>query len=412
MPEEHDGKTEPLNDDTRLAHELGDVLIPPPERHLENFAPKINRSLSRDPDRATPPVGEPDLTHVPFTEEDAAALRDLIDSESDPTTGTGVVQSADATKPDAVDTIKEGFLQAVEDGTVTTLASATNDDAAAKPTRPSIGAALQLPVPAAGTDPAPLTPPAESVLDFIDADPTTPASPVPSAESALDFIDADPAPAPPASEPPATSIFGAIDRELAEDAVATPTPPDHSALDFIDADLATPAQPTPPEHSALDFIDADPAPGQSDPEQPATSIFGAIDRELVAEAASAPAAAPSGPGRGPIWLWPVVAAAVIALAAFLLLRGDGEAPDATAAGGGAISATAAATSPAAGSIPAGNPTSAPTISATAATTMAPAQIPDLVVCPDGSTFSGYEQPDGSYTDAETGEPHVCPPPPS
>jgi hypothetical protein len=38
-------------------------------------------------------------------------------------------------------------------------------------------------------------------------------------------------------------------------------------------------------------------------------------------------------------------------------------------------------------------------------------IPTLIVCPDGSTFSGFEQPDGSYLDAQSGEVRVCPPPP-
>jgi hypothetical protein len=44
--------------------------------------------------------------------------------------------------------------------------------------------------------------------------------------------------------------------------------------------------------------------------------------------------------------------------------------------------------------------------------MTAVDIPTLIICPDGSTFSAFAQPDGTYRDAETNEPRACPPPPN
>ena len=108
----------------------------------------------------------------------------------------------------------------------------------------------------------------------------------------------------------------------------------------------------------------------------------------------------------PIWIWPAVAAAVIAVGAFLALGGGDDEPDAAAAGGGT------GLSPVATTVPLAEASAAPTAVPTAASAAPIAKIPTLVICPGGSSFSGYEQPDGSYLDAETGETHVCPPPPN
>jgi hypothetical protein len=86
----------------------------------------------------------------------------------------------------------------------------------------------------------------------------------------------------------------------------------------------------------------------------------------------------------------VLAAAAIVAAAALLPGGGGEGEDAAV-----------------------DPTSTVTVATTeAAATEAPAfttvEVPSLFICGDGSSFSGFEQADGTILDAETGEPRACP----
>lgn len=163
-----------------------------------------------------------------------------------------------------------------------------------------------------------------------------------------------------------------------------------------------PPPPVPPENSALDALEEESGRGP-------TSPFQAIDLELEAERE----AEKQTERRGgiPIWVWPAVAIAIIAIGGFFAFGGGGDDdPEAGVSGGVATAAVPTATAPAA----------APEVTATAEPTATPrpqltpgvAQIPTLRICPDGSSFSGLEQPDGTFLDAETNEPRVCPPPPN
>lgn len=152
----------------------------------------------------------------------------------------------------------------------------------------------------------------------------------------------------------------------------------------------------------IDLLDQIEAQTAGLPEPPATSIFGEIDRELAEEAAAERAQRTE--RRVPLWIWPALAAVALAVIAFVALIGSEN--DAEPTGGGSGS-DPGATSTVAG----GATNSDPTVAATAARTPNAAELPTLVVCPDGTSFSGYEQADGSYLDAETNEPRVCPPPP-
>ncbi|MDA0352076.1 MAG: hypothetical protein O3A10_07695 [Chloroflexi bacterium] len=184
-------------------------------------------------------------------------------------------------------------------------------------------------------------------------------------------------------------------------------PPEESVLNYLGGEADLGKTPVPPAESVLDYIDPE-------AERSPSSPFEAVDRELATAATSGASAAGQPPRRRvPIWVWPLAGVVAIALGAFLLLGGgDADEPSATGASGGAggvaPTSTAAPTRTAAATVLA---TAAPSAPAGGAT-MTPAQIPTLVICPDGSSFSGFEQADGAFLDASTGETRVCPPPPN
>lgn len=169
---------------------------------------------------------------------------------------------------------------------------------------------------------------------------------------------------------------------------AAPTPPDDSVLDFIEAE---PPAPVSPAQSVLDYVD----------QRPPSDQLEAVDRALANAAPGESSAR-----RVPVWTWPAAAAAIVAIIAFVALSGGDDDPSDTVPGGAAVPTAGATLSPTVGATTA--PTAQPTVRAPAPV----AEIPTLRICPDGTTFSGYEQSDGSFLDAETGEPRVCPPPPN
>jgi hypothetical protein len=211
-----------------------------------------------------------------------------------------------------------------------------------------------------------------------------PPPPVPPDQSVLDSLEGNERPR---SGP--TSPLQAVEREL--EAAGTPVEIDGSS---------TGAPDTPPARSVLDYID-------QPEERPPSSPLEAVERELAAQLPDQ-----SGRGRLPIWIWPAAAAAIVAIIAFVALSGggDGDEPAGPVAGGVTVPTATGTLAPTTETTaaPAAQPTIEPTVRAPAPV----AQIPTLVICPDGTSFSGYEQPDGSYLDAETGETHVCPPPPN
>jgi len=209
-------------------------------------------------------------------------------------------------------------------------------------------------------------------------------------ESVLDYIDPEP-------ERPPASPLEAIERELS-------APPSEASGEDDAPNDPVPAAPPPPTRSVLDYIDPE-------PERPPSSPLEAIERELAAPAAAGDGRDARSQRRVPIWAWPAALAAVIAIAAFLLLGGGDDEPEGAVAGGGGGGTPATTATPPLDATTAGG-SAAPTVLPTAGATMTTGQIPSVIVCPDGSTFSGFEQQDGSFLDAETGEPRVCPPPPN
>lgn len=161
----------------------------------------------------------------------------------------------------------------------------------------------------------------------------------------------------------------------------------------LDREEAGESEPTPPAESVLDYLEPEPV------ERPRTSKFGTPDQ-----------------GR-PRWgtrsvAIGIVGVAALALLAFFVLSGGGGDDETSSGSGPEVASTVAVGGTgngATGSEPAAaTATSEPTV----ARTPTAVEVPTLVVCPDGSTFSGFEQADGSYLDAETNEPRVCPPPPN
>ena len=176
-----------------------------------------------------------------------------------------------------------------------------------------------------------------------------------------------------------------------------------SVLNYLGGETDLGATPVPPDESVLDYIDPE-------PERPPSSPFEAIDRELEAERRAEEQAPPR--RRISIWLWSAAAVAILAIGGFFAFAGGGDDEPAEnvsgGSGGNAPIATSTVAAPAAATALSTVPPTAPPAGAT----MAPVRIPTLRICPDGSSFSGLEQPDGSFLDAETGEVRVCPPPPS
>ncbi len=194
-----------------------------------------------------------------------------------------------------------------------------------------------------------------------------------------------------------------IDEESGIDPGApAPVAPAESVLNYLEGEPDLGPTPVPPGRSVLDYL-------EEEPERPPSSPLEAIERDLAAPVTDG---AQNGRRRRvPLWAWPAAIVAVIAIGAFLAFSG-GDDSEATASGGG--EASAATSTPASQATPAGDdsgaPTSTvgPTTAPTTGATMTPAQIPSVIICPDGSTFSGFEQQDGSYIDATTGETRVCP----
>lgn len=101
-------------------------------------------------------------------------------------------------------------------------------------------------------------------------------------------------------------------------------------------------------------------------------------------------------GRGVAIGVAVVAAAITAVVAGIALLGGDDSPEVVGA-----QPTAAA------SQPAGDTTVSPEPTATELPAFELTEPPTLVICNDGSSFSGIEQPDGTFTDPDTGELLSC-----
>ena len=261
--------------------------------------------------------------------------------------------------------------------------------------------------------------------------------------SVLDYLNESPfAPPPPDWRP------GQPPEEGAEDTAEEPDQPDPdwdavvaqaearvpslSVLDHetgIDEDSARdpgdPA-PVPPEESVLNYLHGEPDLGPT-PIPPSESVLNNLDDTPATEGAT-PVTLPSKfhqpPGGGgrkklgvPLWGWVVGAAVPFAVGAYLVFGGGDPDDDPDTTSGAGLAASPVATAPPSSS-PAASPT--PEVTATPVTTptipagatMTAVDIPTLVICPDGSTFSAFAQPDGTYRDAETNEPRACPPPPN
>jgi hypothetical protein len=154
-------------------------------------------------------------------------------------------------------------------------------------------------------------------------------------------------------------------------------PPRESVLNYLHGEPDLGLTPVPPERSALDYLDETPG-------------------------------VPAAIRRVPAWGWVAGVALPVLLGAYLVLGGGDDTDPVSSTPVPVATATTAATAttpePSATVLP-------PAATVPAGATMTQTGIPTLIVCPDGSTFSGFEQPDGSYLDAQSGEVRVCPPPP-
>lgn len=385
MPEDHDGITEPENSDTTLAKILGDALARdwegrrPPESASPEDEDALPGAVPREPggsgrvgnDIETTPA-EPDEGFDAVME---AVLQSIGDIDLEAQWRAFHAEVTGAIHAETVEAIRSGFLRALEDGTVTLPAGAA-DALRPKNDLPRVEAAFEY-----RADSDDLPEPTIVVGDAADGPVTI------ELEGPASTVEPD-------------KYFDGVPPMVADQLRDSAYNPGPGSIPIDLLDRLAPTEPT-------EWVVTTP---DDNAERPATSIFGAIDRELAAEAATERSA--RAPGRRvPIWVWPAAAAAVIAIAAFLAFSGGDDEPDASVGSGGAVSPVSTATTTT-GGVATVAPTTLATATPAAARTPQAVQIPTLRICPDGSSFSGYEQPDGSFLDAETGEERVCPPPPN